>query len=134
MVKKTILLLASLMIILPSPAKEIIPAPIPGGITEPKWEDFCELGYEKAKIYDDDSLINIVSVIKAERVKQTYWAKRRQSFETSLTLCRAAADSDKQACFDDLSAQEEQKNKIYTSKRKEYVYFKRPFLNTSRTL
>lgn len=134
MVKKTFLLFAFLMIILPVLAKEIIPAPAPGGIIEPKWEDFCELGYEKAKIYDDNSLINIVSVIKAERVKQTYWAKRRQSFETSLILCRAAAEVDRQACFDDLSAQEEQKNKIYTSKRKEYVYFKRPFLNTSRTL
>lgn len=101
-------------------------------ITPPTWEEFCETGYENAKVHDDSGVLNVVNVIKAERVKQTYWAKRREAFERSLQICNTITHMDKSACYVNIRSSEKQKNDIYAQERKDLMYIKNPVIRTTK--
>lgn len=107
-------------IMLEPPTEPVEPAlPI---ITAPKWEEFCEPGYENAAAAKTDAL-NFVSFVKSERDKKTYWADRRASFEKYLNHCKTITDDfNRGRCYTDLRNLEEGKNEVYHSKRNEFIY------------
>lgn len=127
-----VLLLAVCAISAPVFSNEYAEAPVPS--VAPKWEEFCEIGYENAKVYDESSIFNLVIVIKAERVKQTYWANRREAFEKGLQACNSMTHVDKSACYANIREAETQKNQIYTKERKNIINSKVEIFKTSRPL
>lgn len=92
-------------------------------LNAPKWTDFCENGYENA-VYEQDnnSMWNIFSFVKTEKVKQNYWAKRRKSFESYLKNCNELTDNAQDACYSELVKIENEKNNLYYTKRKQLLY------------
>lgn len=102
------------------PIVEEGPAPI---ILAPKWEEFCEPGYESVQVSDKKDLLNILTFVKSERTKRSYWADRRVSFEKYLNRCKAIVDdNDRGACFTELRHIENNKNEVYNSQRKQILY------------
>ncbi len=126
--KRTVLFLIFISIVLlPVCAEEQeqkpeikIEAPL---VTTPKWEEFCELGYENAKKTDRNDIFNIFSFVKAERIKKNYWADRRESFEKYLNTCNVLIDDmEKSACYIELRKIEKNKNEDYRKQRQQLVY------------
>ncbi len=103
---------------LPAIAEEETPVNF---VTAPKWEDFCESGYENAKNTDRDDVFNVFTFVKSERVKRNYWAERRKSFESYLKTCDVLESDAKSACYDELRKSEEEKNDLYNIKRKQLL-------------
>lgn len=96
------------------------PTPI---ILAPKWEEFCEPGYENVEASDRADWFNLLSFVKSERAKRTYWAERRESFNKYLNYCKAKVDdSDRGECYTDLRQIELNKNEVYNSQRKQGLY------------
>lgn len=96
------------------------PAPI---ILAPKWEEFCEPGYENVNASDKADILNILSFVKSERAKRTYWAERRESFNKYLNYCKAKVDDNERGeCYTELRQIENNKNEVYNSQRKQGLY------------
>lgn len=92
-------------------------------VTIPKWEEFCEAGYENAKTTDRNDVFNVFSFVKAERVKKNYWANRRTSFEKYLGYCKSIDDeNDRCSCYIELRKIEKDKNDEYSRQRKQLLY------------
>ncbi|CDE88847.1 TPA: hypothetical protein CPT81_01485 [Candidatus Gastranaerophilales bacterium HUM_20] len=91
-------------------------------VDAPKWTDFCEAGYENAKINRNRDFLNVFSFVKSERIKQTYWAERRESFEKRLKYCTSLDEPDKSVCYTELRSEEKNNNDLYSQKRKELLY------------
>lgn len=91
-------------------------------VDAPKWTDFCEVGYENAKINRNRDFLNVFSFVKSERIKQTYWAERRESFEKRLDYCSGLTEPDRSGCYTDLRAEEKNNNDLYGQKRKQLLY------------
>ncbi len=89
----------------------------------PKWTDFCENGYENA-VYkpDNNGILDIFSFVKSEKVKNNYWAKRRESFDSYLKNCNELIDDAQNACYSELIKLENEKNDLYYAKRKQLLY------------
>lgn len=75
-------------------------------VDAPKWTDFCEAGYEKAEVNRNRDVLNVFSFVKAERIKQTYWAERRESFEKRLNYCSGLGEPERSECYTDLRTEE----------------------------
>lgn len=92
-------------------------------ITAPKWEEFCEPGYENATASDKKDVLNVVSVIQSARDKKNYWAQRRASFDKFLNHCKTIVDdSERGVCYTDLRRLENEKNEVYYSNKKQHLY------------
>ena len=92
-------------------------------VTEPKWEEFCEIGYENAKKTDREDVFDVFSFVKAERVKKNYWPARGESFEKYLSTCNAMTNEmSKAECYTELRRIEKSKNDDYSHQRKELLY------------
>lgn len=91
-------------------------------VDAPKWTDFCEAGYEKAEVNRNRDVLNVFSFVKAERIKQTYWAERRESFEKRLNYCSGLGEPERSECYTDLRAEEKNNNDLYGQKRKQLLY------------
>lgn len=108
--------------ILLEPMEESQPAAVPV-LTAPKWEEFCEPGYEYVTAPAKNNLLNVVSVVKSEREKKTYWAGRRESFEKFLNHCKTIVDDNERGvCYTELRRLENDKNEVYNTKRKQILY------------
>lgn len=92
-------------------------------VTKPKWEEFCEAGYENAKTTDRSDIFDVFSFVKAERVKKNYWANRRTSFDKYLNYCTSIEDEgDRCSCYLELRKIEKDKNDDYSRQRKNLLY------------
>ncbi len=92
-------------------------------VTTPKWEEFCEIGYENVKRTDKSDVFDLFSFVKAERVKKNYWAARRESFEKYLGTCNALqTEQGKAECYAELRRIEKSKNDEYSHQRKDLLY------------
>lgn len=102
-----------------------LPAPVvqSDSLIPPKWEEFCEPGYEHASVSSRKDLFSYISFVKTERDKKNYWANRRESFEKYLKYCRTMKDDTERAgCYSELRAIETDKNDVYNSKRRQILY------------
>lgn len=100
--------------------KGTTPLPI---ITAPKWDEFCEPGYENAVYTDKNDVFNYIIFVKTERDKRNYWAGRRESFEKYLNHCKTIVDdTDRGVCYTDLRRLENDKNEVYSSKKNQILY------------
>ena len=101
-----------------APQKAVLPL-----MTAPKWEEFCEPGYEYVTAPAKDNVLSVVNVVKSEREKKTYWAERRAAFDKYLANCKTIVDDySRGACYTQLRRIENDKNDVYNSKRKELLY------------
>lgn len=101
------------------PEKEVIESPA----IAPKWEEFCETGYEKVESTERSDVFDIFSFVKSERAKKNYWAARRESFNKYLNYCNTITDeTDKGVCYTELRKIETDKNDEYKHQRKELLY------------
>jgi len=64
----------------------------------------------------------VFSFVKAERIKQTYWAERRESFEKRLNYCSGLGEPERSECYTDLRTEEKNNNDLYGQKRKQLLY------------
>ncbi len=94
--------------------------PIP--LVAPKWEEFCESGYENAKHSEKENILNIFSFVDAERTKSNYWAERRANFEKSVAHCNTLDDYKKSMCYKSLRSNEIERNEMYEQQRKQINY------------
>ena len=81
-------------------------------IDAPKWEDFCEAGYENASTKDKENLLNIINFVNAERIKSNYWAERRAAFEKSINHCNSLEESGRSYCYEGVRRSEKEKNEM----------------------
>lgn len=89
----------------------------------PKWEEFCETGYEKVIATDKNDIFDVFSFVKSERAKKNYWAGRRESFNKYLTYCSGISDEDgKGSCYYELRKLETNKNDEYKRHRTQTFY------------
>lgn len=89
----------------------------------PKWEEFCEPGYENVTAPAKDNILSVVNFVKSEREKKTYWAGRRQAFDKYLSYCKTISDTtDRGICYSELRKIENDKNDVYNTKRKQILY------------
>lgn len=91
-------------------------------IDAPKWEDFCETGYENASTKDRENLLNIINFVNAERIKSNYWAERRESFEKAITHCNSLEENSRSYCYESVRKSENEKNEMYEQQRKQVNY------------
>lgn len=92
-------------------------------LTAPKWDEFCEPGYENVSASTKNDVFNYVSFVKSERDKKVYWAERRESFEKFLNHCKTIVDdTERGVCYTDLRRLENNKNEVYNSKRRQILY------------
>lgn len=92
-------------------------------ILPPKWEEFCEPGYEYVTAPGKDNILSVVNFVKSEREKKTYWAGRREAFEKYLSHCKTISDAaDRGVCYSELRHLENDKNELYNTKRKQILY------------
>ena len=92
----------------------------------PKWEEFCESGYENAQVKDKKNILNVINFVDAERTKSNYWAERRVNFEKSINHCNTLADDKRAYCYEGVRRSEKERNQIYEQQRKQY-YVRRHF-------
>lgn len=88
----------------------------------PKWEEFCESGYENATLKEKENILNIINFVDAERTKSNYWAERRANFEKSVNHCNSLEGSTRNYCFESLRKTETERNEIYEQQRKQVNY------------
>lgn len=89
----------------------------------PKWEEFCEMGYEKVIATDKSDIFDVFSFVKSERAKKNYWAGRRESFNKYLSYCSTILDeNDKGVCYSELRKLETNKNDEYKRHRNQTLY------------
>lgn len=99
--------------------KEVIESPA----IAPKWEEFCETGYEKVEATERSDVFDIFSFVKSERARKNYWASRRESFNKYLNYCNKITDeTEKGVCYTELRKIETNKNDEYKHQRKEFLY------------
>lgn len=102
-----------------TPEAKIIESPA----IAPKWEEFCETGYENVNETQKKDIFDIFSFVKSERAKKNYWAGRRESFNKYLKYCNSISDeTDKGVCYTELRKIEMDKNDEYKHQRKELLY------------
>jgi len=88
----------------------------------PKWEEFCEAGYENAVFKEKENILNIINFVNAERTKSNYWAERRANFEKEINQCNAMPDSARNYCYESVRKNETERNEIYEGQRKQVNY------------
>lgn len=89
----------------------------------PKWDEFCETGYEKVTATDKNDIFDIFSFVKSERAKKNYWAARRDSFNKYLSYCSSISnEDDKGVCYSELRKIETDKNDDYKRHRNQMLY------------
>ncbi len=88
----------------------------------PKWEEFCETGYENAVFKEKENILNIINFVNAERIKSNYWAERRATFEKEINRCNAMPDSARNYCYEGIRKNETERNEIYERQRKQVNY------------
>lgn len=72
-------------------------------ILAPQWSEFCP-----------PSFLTVPSTVKTKDKK--YWYERRVQFEASLARCNGYRGSDLKMCYDQVSAAEHNKNRIWDMK------------------
>lgn len=118
-------LISQLVLAVPMLAEEvqdtnIIQSPV---AIAPKWDEFCETGYEKVTATDKNDIFNIFSFVKSERAKKNYWAARRDSFNKYLSYCSSISnEDDKGVCYSELRKIETDKNDDYKRYRNQILY------------
>ncbi len=101
------------------PEQKVIESPA----IAPKWEEFCETGYENVNSTEKKDIFDIFSFVKSERVKKNYWASRRESFDKYLKYCNTISnETEKGVCYSELRKIENEKNDEYKIQRKELIY------------
>ena len=106
--------------------KEILPAVI----LEPKWDEFCEAGYENSKINNKKNVLDIFSFVQAEKEKQNYWAERKAAFDKQIQYCKTKSGQERDNCYIDVRAMEKDKNDMYERERKRLIYQHNVIINT----
>jgi len=103
--------------------KEIInTTPAVSYANEPKWEEFCEVGYENAIQKEKENIFSIINFVKAERVKNNYWAERRATFEKAVKHCNTLEETSRNYCYAEVRKTETEKNEFYEQQRKDVNY------------
>lgn len=109
--------------LMPVMAEEVQLVDMSSETSRPKWEEFCESGYENANKTDRQDIFDVFSFVKAERAKKNYWASRRVSFQKYLNYCENISDdNDRGACYSELRKIETDKNNDYSRQRKQLLY------------
>lgn len=88
----------------------------------PKWSEFCEQGYENAKLKDKENILNIINFVDAERTKSNYWAERRINFEKAIEHCKTLSEDTKAFCYEGVRKNETEHNEMYEQQRKQINY------------
>lgn len=91
-------------------------------VEEPKWEEFCETGYENAKLREKKNIFNIINFVDAEQTKSNYWAQRRDNFENAINHCKTLNDEEKSYCYEGVRKSELERNEMYEQQRKQINY------------
>ncbi len=91
-------------------------------VAEPKWEEFCESGYENAKLRENKNIFNIINFVDAEQTKSNYWAQRRENFEKAINHCKTLSDEEKSYCYEGVRKTELERNEMYEQQRKQINY------------
>lgn len=91
-------------------------------ITVPKWEEFCESGYENAKVTEKKNVLNLINFVDAERTKSNYWAERRLNFEKAIDHCNTLTEEEKAYCYEGVRNAENERNEMYEMQRKHINY------------
>lgn len=84
----------------------------------PKWEEFCESGYENAKLSEKQNILNVINFVDAERTKSNYWAERRLNFEKSIEHCNSLTEEKRSYCYEGVRKSETERNEMYEQQRK----------------
>lgn len=96
--------------------------PVSSKVEAPKWEEFCESGYENAKIREKKNILNVINVIDAEQTKSNYWAERRLNFEKAIEHCNTLTEDEKAFCYEGVRNAEKERNEMYEMQRKHINY------------
>lgn len=91
-------------------------------VEEPKWEEFCESGYETARLREKKNIFNIINFVDAEQEKSNYWAQRRDNFEKAIEHCKTLTDDEKGYCFEGVRNAELERNEMYEQQRRQINY------------
>ncbi len=91
-------------------------------VNAPKWEEFCESGYENAKATDKKNILNVINFVDAERTKSNYWAERRVNFEKAIEHCNTLTEEEKAFCYEGVRNAENERNEMYEIQRKHINY------------
>lgn len=91
-------------------------------VVAPKWEEFCEAGYENAKYVEKENILNLINFVDAERTKSNYWAERRANFQKAVDHCNTLTDDKKAFCYDGVRNAENERNSMYEQQRKQIIY------------
>ena len=91
-------------------------------IEAPKWEEFCESGYEDAKLREKKNIFNIINFVDAEQSKSNYWAERRINFEKAIEHCNTLTTEEKSFCYEGVRNAELERNEMYEQQRKQINY------------
>ncbi len=107
---------------LPLKPQEPQPKPAIHNVDAPKWEEFCESGYENAKATDKKNILNVINFVDAERTKSNYWAERRANFEKAVEHCNTLTEEEKGYCYEGVRNAENERNEMYEQQRKHINY------------
>lgn len=91
-------------------------------VEAPKWEEFCESGYENAKIREKKNILNVINVVDAEQTKSNYWAERRLNFEKAIEHCNTLTAEERAFCYEGVRNAEKERNEMYEMQRKHINY------------
>lgn len=97
-------------------------------VEAPKWEEFCESGYEDAKLREKKNIFNIINFVDAEQDKSNYWAERRINFEKAMEHCNTLTAEEKGYCYEGVRNAELERNEMYEQQRKQINYKNRGIL------
>lgn len=97
-------------------------------VSVPKWEEFCESGYEDAKLRPNKNIFNIINFVDAEQDKSNYWAERRINFEKAMEHCNTLTAEEKGYCYEGVRNAELERNEMYEQQRKQINYKNRGIL------
>lgn len=100
---------------------EEVKAPVPV-LEAPKWEEFCESGYENAKLTEKENILNLINFVDAERTKSNYWAERKINFQKAVEHCNTLTDEKRTFCYDGIRKSEKERNEMYELQRKQINY------------
>ena len=88
----------------------------------PKWEEFCESGYENAHLREKKNILNVINFVDAEQTKSNYWAQRRENFEKAINHCNTLNEDEKNFCYEGVREAELERNEMYEQQRKRINY------------
>ena len=88
----------------------------------PKWEEFCEIGYENASKKEKENIFSIINFVNAQRIKNNYWAERRENFEKAINHCNSLEENARNYCYEGVRKTETEKNEFYEQQRKDTNY------------